>query len=55
MRIFSDHEKLKSQLETQTLDLEHRRQELRKRETHNELERKKLAEDLEQVLLIFLS
>ncbi|KAK4425176.1 protein INVOLVED IN DE NOVO 2 [Sesamum alatum] len=47
-RIFSDHEKLKLQLETQKRDLEVRGQELMKRETHNEIERKKLAEDLEQ-------
>ncbi|KAH6769199.1 XH/XS domain-containing protein [Perilla frutescens var. frutescens] len=47
-RIFSDHEKLKIQLDTQKRDLEHRGQELMKRETHNEIERKKLSEDLEQ-------
>ncbi|KAL6526704.1 hypothetical protein OROGR_015794 [Orobanche gracilis] len=47
-KIFNDHEKLKSQLETQKRDLELRGQELMKRETHNEIERKKLAEDLEQ-------
>ncbi|KAL3650142.1 hypothetical protein CASFOL_006545 [Castilleja foliolosa] len=47
-KIFNDHEKLKFQLETQKRDLELRGQELMKRETHNEMERKKLAEDLEQ-------
>ncbi|PIN12173.1 Centromere-associated protein NUF2 [Handroanthus impetiginosus] len=47
-KIFNDHEKLKFQLETQRKDLEVRGQELMKRETHNEIERKKLAEDLEQ-------
>ncbi|KAI3470743.1 hypothetical protein Pfo_027406 [Paulownia fortunei] len=47
-RIFNDHEKLKFQLETQKRDLELRGHELMKRETHNEIERKKLAEDLEQ-------
>lgn len=51
-KIFNDHEKLKSQLETQKRDLELRGQELMKRETHNEIERKMLAEDLEQVLRI---
>lgn len=55
MRIFSDHEKLKHQLETQRRDLELRGQELMKRDTHNEIERKKLAEDLEQVFHIFIS
>ncbi|KAK6117902.1 hypothetical protein DH2020_048350 [Rehmannia glutinosa] len=49
-RIFNDHEKLKFQLETQKRDLELRGQELMKRETHNEIERKRLAEDLEQYL-----
>ncbi|KAH6787150.1 XH/XS domain-containing protein [Perilla frutescens var. hirtella] len=47
-RIFKDHEKVKSQLEIQKRDLELRGQELMKRETHNEIERKKLIEDLEQ-------
>ncbi|KAL8470504.1 hypothetical protein ACS0TY_033125 [Phlomoides rotata] len=47
-RIFNDHERLKSQLETQKKNLESRGQELLKRETHNEIERKKLSEDLEQ-------
>lgn len=50
-KIFNDHEKLKFQLETQKRDLDLRGQELMKREKHNEIERKKLAEDLEQVLL----
>ena len=52
-RIFGDHEKLKFQLETQKRDLELRGQELMKRETHNEIERKKLSEDLEQVFHMF--
>ncbi|KAL6526813.1 hypothetical protein OROGR_015903 [Orobanche gracilis] len=47
-KIFRDHEKLKLQLETQKRDLELRVQELVKRETHNEIERKKLAEELQQ-------
>ncbi|KAG8390855.1 hypothetical protein BUALT_Bualt01G0127000 [Buddleja alternifolia] len=47
-KIFNDHEKLKFQLESQKKDLELRGQELMKRETHNENERKKLSEDLEQ-------
>ncbi|CAA0836768.1 Protein INVOLVED IN DE NOVO 2 [Striga hermonthica] len=47
-KIFNEHEKLKSQLETRMRDLERFGEELNKRETHNENERKKLAEDLEQ-------
>ncbi|KAL8463092.1 hypothetical protein ACS0TY_033928 [Phlomoides rotata] len=47
-KIFNDHEKLKFQLETQKRDLDLRGQELMKREKLNEIERKKLAEDLEQ-------
>ncbi|XP_057788951.1 protein INVOLVED IN DE NOVO 2-like [Salvia miltiorrhiza] len=47
-RISEDHEKLKSQLEIQKRDLELRGQELMERQKHNEIERKKLAEDLEQ-------
>ncbi|KAK4487817.1 hypothetical protein RD792_003553 [Penstemon davidsonii] len=47
-KIFNDHEKLKFQLETQKTELESRGQELKKRETHNEIERKKLAEDIEK-------
>ncbi|CAA0836759.1 Protein INVOLVED IN DE NOVO 2 [Striga hermonthica] len=47
-KIFSDHEKLKSQLESQKRELELRGQELVKRETDNEIEKKKLADELEQ-------
>ncbi|TYJ37495.1 hypothetical protein E1A91_A05G379900v1 [Gossypium mustelinum] len=47
-RIFSDHEKLKSQLESHKKDLELRGVELEKREALNESERKKLAEELEE-------
>ncbi|WRX11567.1 Factor of DNA methylation 1-5/IDN2 [Theobroma cacao] len=48
LRIFNDHEKLKSQLESHKRDLELRGVELEKREALNESERKKLAEELEQ-------
>ncbi|RYR65432.1 hypothetical protein Ahy_A03g011363 isoform B [Arachis hypogaea] len=47
-RIFSDHEKLKWQLESQKSELELRKVELEKREAHNESERKKLAEEIEE-------
>ncbi|MED6173646.1 hypothetical protein PIB30_061602 [Stylosanthes scabra] len=47
-RIFSDHEKLKWQLESQKSELELRKAELEKREAHNESERKKLAEEIEE-------
>ncbi|XP_073033639.1 protein INVOLVED IN DE NOVO 2-like [Primulina eburnea] len=47
-KIFNDHEKLKMLLVNQKRELEFRGQELEKRETHNEHERKKLAEDLEK-------
>ncbi|GFQ01958.1 protein involved in de novo 2 [Phtheirospermum japonicum] len=47
-KIFNEHEKLKFQLEIQKKDLELRDQELMKRETNNEIERKKLADELEQ-------
>ena len=53
-RILNDHEKLKSQLETHKNDLELRGVELEKREALNETERKKLAEELEQVLCLIL-
>ncbi|MBA0726317.1 hypothetical protein Golax_002150 [Gossypium laxum] len=53
-RIFSDHEKLKSQLESHKKDLELRGVELEKREALNESERKKLAEELEEVLCFIL-
>ncbi|KAL7147932.1 hypothetical protein ABFS83_06G143400 [Erythranthe nasuta] len=47
-KIFKDHEKLKVELETQKRDLERRGQDLMKRETHNKIERERLAEELEQ-------
>ncbi|KAE9591290.1 putative XS domain-containing protein [Lupinus albus] len=47
-RIFNDHGKLKMQLETQKNDLELRKVELEKREAHNESERKKLSEEIEE-------
>lgn len=53
-KISSDHEKLKSQLETHKKELELRGVELEKREALNETERKKLAEELEQVLCFIL-
>lgn len=48
-RIFNDHEKLKSQLESQKKELELRGTELEKREADNDTERKKLAEEIEKV------
>lgn len=45
-RIFTDHEKLKFQLESLKKDLEVRGQELEKRDAHNEIERKKLLEEI---------
>ena len=53
-RIFNDHEKLKSQLESHKKDLELRGVELEKREALNESERKKLAEELDEVLCFIL-
>ncbi|KAH1206404.1 Protein INVOLVED IN DE NOVO 2 [Glycine soja] len=47
-RIFTDHEKLKFQLESQKNELELRKIDLEKREAHNESERKKLAEEIEE-------
>ncbi|KAJ1396787.1 Zinc finger-XS domain [Sesbania bispinosa] len=47
-RIFNDHEKLKSQLESQKTELDLKKIELEKREAHNESERKKLAEEIEE-------
>lgn len=47
-KIFKDHEKNKLLLETQKRELELRGQELEKRETQNDYERKKLAEDIEE-------
>lgn len=52
-KIFKDHEKNKMLLETQKRELELRGQELEKRETQNEYERKKLSEELEEVTLLF--
>ena len=54
-RIFNDHEKLKLLVESQKSELETRGVELEKREARNESERKKLAEDIEKVLLIWAS
>ncbi|MBA0723669.1 hypothetical protein Golax_004231 [Gossypium laxum] len=48
-KVFSDHEKVKSQLESHRKDLELREVELEKREALIERERKKLAEELEEV------
>lgn len=53
-KIFKDHEKNKLLLETQKRELELRGQELEKRETQNEYERKKLAEDIEEVCQMLL-
>ncbi|TKY58524.1 hypothetical protein E2542_SST15587 [Spatholobus suberectus] len=47
-RIFTDHEKLKLQLESQKNELELRKIELEKREAHNESERKKLIEEIKE-------
>ena len=47
--IFNGHERLKLQLESQKSKLESRRIELEKREAHNESERKKLKEEIEEV------
>ncbi|CAL0308943.1 unnamed protein product [Lupinus luteus] len=47
-KIFNDHGRLKMQLETQKNDLELRKIELEKREAHNESERKKLSEEIEE-------
>ncbi|XP_057441937.1 protein INVOLVED IN DE NOVO 2-like isoform X2 [Lotus japonicus] len=44
--VLNGHERLKLQLEYQKRELEFRRIELQKRETHNESERKKLEEDI---------
>lgn len=49
-RIFNDHEKLKSQLESHKKELELRGEELEKREARNETERKKLSEEISEVL-----
>lgn len=48
-KIFNDHEKIKLQLETQKRELEFRGQELEKRETLSENERKRLSEEIEKV------
>ncbi|KAK6929351.1 Factor of DNA methylation 1-5/IDN2, domain XH [Dillenia turbinata] len=47
-KIFNDHEKLKTQVESEKKDLEARRELLEKREAINETERKRLAEEIEQ-------
>lgn len=48
-KIFSDHEKLKMQLESQKKEFESRGRELEKREAQNETESKYLAEEIEKV------
>lgn len=48
-KIFSDHEKLKLQLESQKKEFELRGRELEKREAQNENESKYLAEEIEKV------
>lgn len=52
--VLNGHERLKLQLESQKRELEFRRIELQKRETHNESERKKLEEDIMEVVFLFL-
>ncbi|CAB4270802.1 unnamed protein product [Prunus armeniaca] len=47
-RIFSDHEKLKLQLETQKIGLETRIEEMEKRAVANESESRKLADEIEK-------
>ncbi|KAL3523831.1 hypothetical protein ACH5RR_016665 [Cinchona calisaya] len=47
-KIFNDHEKMKSQLETQKKELELRGKALEKREAQNESDRKQLFEELEE-------
>ncbi|CAK9172704.1 unnamed protein product, partial [Ilex paraguariensis] len=54
-KIFNDHEKLKVQLETQKKELELKGNELEKRETRNENERKKLFEEIEKVQHLILN
>ncbi|KAI3950080.1 hypothetical protein MKW98_008525, partial [Papaver atlanticum] len=44
-RICQEHNKVKSELDTQRQELERRREELEKREAQNETERNKLAEE----------
>ncbi|KAF4392667.1 hypothetical protein F8388_003087 [Cannabis sativa] len=47
-KIFNDHEKVKAQLESQKKELEFRRTELEKRDANNDIERKKLTEEIEK-------
>lgn len=47
--ILNGHERLKLQLESQKRELEMRRIELEKREAHNETERRKLEEEINEV------
>ncbi|KAG9150209.1 hypothetical protein Leryth_009784 [Lithospermum erythrorhizon] len=47
-KIFNEHEKLKTQLETEQKELEVRGKELEQREVQNEHDRRKLTEELEQ-------
>ena len=53
-KIFSDHEKLKLQLESQKKEFELRGRELEMREAQNEHESKYLAEEIEKVHFSFL-
>lgn len=48
-KIFNDHERVKSQLESQKKELELRRTELEKRDANNDIERKKLTEEINKV------
>ncbi|XP_047316231.1 protein INVOLVED IN DE NOVO 2 [Impatiens glandulifera] len=48
LRIFNDHEKLKSQVESHKHELDERGKQLEMREAKNETERKKLSEDIEK-------
>lgn len=48
-KIFNEHERLKSDLEFQKKELELCGKELKKRETENEFERRKLSEEIEKV------
>lgn len=49
--ILTDHEKLKSQLQTQKKELEFCACELEKREAKNESERKKLSQEIAEVIV----
>ncbi|CAN1338409.1 Protein INVOLVED IN DE NOVO 2 [Linum perenne] len=53
-RIFNDHEKLKSQVESQKKELEMREVQLQKREAKIQTERRMLFQDIEKVCSIYL-